>query len=263
MDGEPARSDSAAGVITIIGLGPGDLDRIPSPNRQLLLDESRALIVRTEDHPAAAELALQRRVLFCDDLYDAHETFDAVYEAIAGRVLEAATRGAVVYAVPGSPLVGEFAVQKILDSEHQIELVAGESFVDAILAEVGYDPLDRGLQILNGHDLPDPLVLDKPTSISSADRPEVLADVCALIDRVVSEETVVAVMRDVGTEDQVILEARPAEVDPVLAGPRTSLFVDPEPGGLIGAVHTMRILREECPWDREQTHASLIKNLVE
>ena len=34
------------------------------------------------------------------------------------------------------------------------------------------------------------------------------------------------------------------------------MFIDAEPGGLIGAVHTMMRLREECPWDREQTHQS-------
>jgi MazG family protein len=52
-------------------------------------------------------------------------------------------------------------------------------------------------------------------------------------------------------------------LDPQLAGPRTSLFLDPEPGGLVGVVRTMWRLREECPWDRQQTHESLVKNLIE
>src|SRR5690606_31619053 len=30
-----------------------------------------------------------------------------------------------------------------------------------------------------------------------------------------------------------------------------------------GAIRAMRLLREECPWDREQTHQSLVKNLIE
>ena len=37
------------------------------------------------------------------------------------------------------------------------------------------------------------------------------------------------------------------------------MFIDTDPGGLIGAVRTMTILREECPWDREQTHQTLVK----
>ena len=60
-----------------------------------------------------------------------------------------------------------------------------------------------------------------------------------------------------------MVETFPENVDSSLAGYRTSLFVDTEPGGVVGAIQTMRLLREECPWDREQTHATLVKNLVE
>jgi tetrapyrrole methylase family protein/MazG family protein len=59
------------------------------------------------------------------------------------------------------------------------------------------------------------------------------------------------------------VESTASEVDPDLAGYRTSMFIDSDPGGLVGAVRTMAILREECPWDREQTHQSLVKYLVE
>jgi tetrapyrrole methylase family protein/MazG family protein len=48
-----------------------------------------------------------------------------------------------------------------------------------------------------------------------------------------------------------------------MAGFRTSMFIDTAPGGLIGAVRTMTTLRQECPWDREQTHQTLVKYLVE
>jgi MazG family protein len=160
-------------------------------------------------------------------------------------------------------VIGEFVVRRLLESDADVELIVGESFVDAVLARVGYDPLERGLQILNGHDLPDPLVLDKPTIIGQLDKPEILADVCAFAGRVLPEETLVTVLVGVGASDEIVVETTVDEVEAGLAGFRTSLFVDPEPGGLIGAVRTMRVLREECPWDRDQTHQSLIKNLVE
>ena len=250
-------------MITVIGLGPGDLNRVPGPLMSLLLDPDRAVIARTREHPAAQQLAAKRAVVFCDDLYESAGEFDEVYQAIADRVIEAANESLVIYAVPGSPTIGEFSVRKLIDSEHDVEVIPGESFVDVILSEVRYDPLDRGLQILSGHDLPDPLVLDKPTIVGHLDRPEILADVCAQIDRVTADEATVMVLSDVGTTDGRIVTSRPDEVDAELAGYRTSLFVDTEPGGLVGAVRVMRLLREECPWDREQTHGSLIKNLVE
>ena len=250
-------------MITVTGLGPGSLERVPSPVRDLLLDPVRTLIVRTADHPAASELAGLREVVFCDDLYEEADTFDAVYTAIAERVVAASADGPVIYAVPGSPAIGEFAVRKILESAPDSEVIASESFVDAVLGEVGYDPLDRGLQILNGHDLPDPLVLDKPTIIGHLDRSEVFADVLDAVGRVLPEDTAVTVLAGVGAPDSRVVNGPVDHLDHGLAGPRTSVFVDAEPGGLIGAIRVMRRLREECPWDMEQTHASLVKNLVE
>lgn len=248
-------------MITIVGLGPGDLDRVPTPVRRMLLDSEGVVIARTDQHPAAAQLAELRDVVFCDDLYAA-DTFDDVYSAIRDRVLAAAEDGDVIYAVPGSPLVGEFAVAKIAAAA-EVEVIPAESFLDAVLAEVGYDPLDRGVQLLDGHELPDPLVLDKPTVVGHLDRREVLADVLDAISRVVPEESVVTVLSGIGASDARVIEGRIEEIPLDVAGVRTSLFIDTEPGGLLGAVAVMRRLRSECPWDRDQTHESLVKNLIE
>lgn len=250
-------------MITIVGLGPGKLDRVPDPVLTLLLDPDRKVVLRTLDHPAARQLASQRIVISCDDLYEGGETFNDVYEAILARVLDESRLGPVVYAVPGSPLVGEFAVRKLVDSDEAVEVIPGESFVDAILAEVGYDPMDRGLQVLNGHDLPDPLILDKPTIIGHLDSPEVMAEVGAAIDRVTVAGSEVMVVANLGSDEAVVSRSAASSVDVALAGYRTSLFVDAEPGGLVGAIRAMRTLRVECPWDREQTHGSLAKYLVE
>jgi tetrapyrrole methylase family protein/MazG family protein len=216
-------------VITITGLGPGDFDRIPAAVRHVLLDPEATVVVRTLEHPAARELAALREIVSCDDLYQAHDSFDAVYAAIVNRVLEAAADGRVVYAVPGSPTVGELAVRRLLDSDTEVEVLPAESFLEAVLAEIGYDPLERGLQILNGHDLPDPLVLDKPTIVAQLDRPEIMADVAARIGRVVPEDTVVTVLVGAGSSDGVKVEATLDQIDSGLAGYLTSMFIDSEP----------------------------------
>jgi len=251
-------------VIQVTGLGPGDFDRNPGPVRDLLLDAGKQLIIRTRDHPAAAQLeSLRDNVVFCDDLYESQESFEAVYSAIATRVIEAAELGPVVYAVPGAATIGEFAVREILSRRADVEVVPTESFVDAVLREVGYDPFDRGLQILNGHHLVDPVVIDKPTIVGHLDRPEVLADVAARLSRVLPETAEVTVLAGVGASDAVVWTGSLDEVESSLAGVRTSLWIDTEPGGIIGAIRTMERLRAECPWDREQTHESLTKNLIE
>jgi tetrapyrrole methylase family protein/MazG family protein len=249
-------------VILVTGLGPGDLDRVPEPVRGVLLDPGRTVIVRTLDHPAASQLARLRPVVSCDDLYAAPSYAD-VYSAIVDRILESARVGPVVYAVPGSPTVGEFAVRELRARGAEIELIPAESFVDAVLAVVGYDPLDRGLQVLNGHALPDPLVLDKPTIIGHLDRPEGLADVLASVSRVLPEDATVTMLTRLGSADALVMSVALDDVDPAMAGNRTTLFIDTPPGGWTGAVQTMRRLYQECPWDMEQTHHTLVKNLVE
>jgi tetrapyrrole methylase family protein/MazG family protein len=250
-------------VISIIGLGPGSLARVPQPVKALLSDPGVVVVARTRHHPAADELGKEREVVFCDDLYENADRFDDVYEAIVDRVIEYSHIGPVVYAVPGSPMIGEFAVRKLLERGVDVETIPGESFVDATLAAVGYDPLDRGLQILNGHELPDPLIIDKPTVIGHLDTAETLADVLDGIARVLVEDVEVTLLAGLGADDATIVTAAPHEIEPSLAGFRTSLFIDGEPGGLAGAVRVMRRLRAECPWDQSQTHHSLVKNLIE
>jgi tetrapyrrole methylase family protein / MazG family protein len=254
-------------MIHLVGFGPGDWERTGEDAKRLLSDSANTIIARTVRHPAARSLAEQRPVVFCDDLYETLDSFADVYDAISRRVITAAGEGTVVYVVPGSPVVGELAVAGIrraaASAGIEVKLHPAESFLDAVALELGLDPLADGIKLLNGHDLPNPLVFDVPAIIGHVDLPEVLADVAALIDRVIPEETEVCVLADLGSPDQRVVWSAAAEVDADLAGVRTSLFVPASSGGLIGAVHVMDRLRRECPWDRKQTHHSLVRYLLE
>ena len=154
---------------------------------------------------------------------------------------------------------------RALASECGVETVVhpAESFLDVAISELGVDPLERGLTVLNAHRLPAPLLLRGPTLVAALDTPVGLADFCAILSRLLPEDSEVTVLIDLGGPDSRVLRSLPGKVDPMLAGPRTSLFVDAPPVGLAGAVAVMDRLRLECPWDRRQTHHSLIKNLVE
>lgn len=220
-------------------------------------------MVRTLRHPAAGELAALRPVVSCDDLYERADAFDDVYSAIVDRVLSHVAVGPTVYAVPGSPTVGEFAVRRLLEAVPEAEVLAGESFVDAVLHRVGYDPLDRGLRLINGHEPPDPLFLDTPAVIGHLDRPEVLADLTAALSRVLPEGAEVTVCANLGADDEEVVVVPVDEVPARLAGFRTSMFVDTPPAGLAGLIEVSRRLRTECPWDRGQTHRTLVRHLVE
>lgn len=256
-----------AGRITIVGLGPGDYQRIPSETTRVLLDPDATVIVRTLEHPAARHLSELRAVESGDDLYESAGTFDVVYRRLADRVVEAASEAWVIFAVPGSPYVGERTPALIRQSAARagvpVEVMGGESFLDLVLSEVGVDPIGDGLAVLNGHHLPEPLLLHLPTVITQVDVPMVLIDVRDTLARLLPTGTPITVLTDLGTGqarvETVALEALSGED----AGLRTSLFIGEAPAGLPGLITTMKQLRAECPWDREQTHHSLVRNLVE
>ena len=175
-------------TLAVVGLGPSGLERLPTAAHHALLEEDRAVIMRTIAHPAAAELAEVRAVVACDDLYESATDFDEVYEAIAGRVLKAASLGRVAYAVPGSALIGERTVNLIREGAAErgltLTVLAGESFLDLLLDRTGVDPIASGLQIIDGRDMPDPLPLHVPTVITQVDRSVVVGDVALVLGAV-------------------------------------------------------------------------------
>ncbi|MEX1281425.1 MAG: nucleoside triphosphate pyrophosphohydrolase [Acidimicrobiia bacterium] len=255
-------------TITVVGLGPGTLERMTLGARRLLDDPDTTVVLRTIHHPAAAELAAFRPdVVACDDLYEAHGDHADVYAAIAERVVGLVDGGPVVYAVPGSPLVGERAVGLLRRAAEaagrRIDVLPAESFLDAVLAEVAVDPLADGLQVLDAQDLPVDLVLAAPTVVGHLTLPHLVVDVRDRLVELLGDDAEVTLLADLATPDRLVRRMPVAALDETMAGLRVSLFIPPQSAGLLGAVETMRRLRVECPWDAEQTHRSILPNLVE
>jgi tetrapyrrole methylase family protein/MazG family protein len=239
-----------------------------SPRARRFLDDlDRTVVLRTGTHPAAAEVAELRPVTVCDDLYESEAGFEEVYAAIADRVMSALEHGPVAFAVPGSAVVGERAAGEVRERAAAagigLEVIAGESFLDLVFQEARVDPIAQPVKILDGRDLPDPLVFDAALVITQVDRPEVLGEVAGELSRVLEDDTPVLVLDRLGDPDQVVLPTSLAALADYMPGPRTTLFLDPEPAGWYGLVLINRILRQECPWDRKQTHHSLLSHLIE
>ncbi|MBT8200023.1 MAG: nucleoside triphosphate pyrophosphohydrolase [Acidimicrobiia bacterium] len=247
-------------MIAVIGLGPAGLDRLSPATVDRLLDERATIVVRTLDHPAAAELAARRSVLTCDDLYATFDDFDDVYNAIVDRVFEQAKP--VIYAVPGSASVGERAVQLIRERE-DVEVLPGESFLDLVFSRVGIDPLADGLRVLDARNLPFPLILDGPVVIGQVDHALVAGDLKVRLLDQLAPETSVWVLSDLGGGEEHVSRIELSNLDQIEAGLRTTIAIKPEPVGWPGLVRVVTRLRAECPWDREQTHQSLVRYMVE
>ena len=251
------------GPVRVVGLGPAGLDRVTPAALMILLDPSAPVVVRTMQHPAASELASRRAVVGCDDLYERAADFDEVYEGIVERVLGLAATGPVTYAVPGSPLVGERAVALLRDRFSSLEIVPGESFLELVMTRSGLDPLARGLQLIDAHDLPFPLLLGLPTVVAQVDAVGSLHAVRDALLSLLPPDTPITRLADLGGGDEVVEVIALEDLRPTHAGLRVSLVVDAPAPGWPGLVRTNARLREECPWDREQTHHSLARHLLE
>ncbi|MDE0439233.1 MAG: nucleoside triphosphate pyrophosphohydrolase [bacterium] len=271
MDDRPRSQRHPTGKLTspliVAGLGPGTLDRTPAGIMEVVLDPRYQVILRTRCHPAAVQLMERREVTDCDDLYESAETFEEVYEAIVNRVLGMSGAGPVVYAVPGSPLYGERSVAllraRCREQGRSVEVRPAPSFLDEVFAALEMDPTETGFTVLDGRDLPDPLLLHLPTVVFQVDTEIVIDDVLGRFRRTLAADTPITVLAELATPDATVVTYPIGEVPAGVAGPRTTLFLDPPGTGLVGAIKAMRRLRVECPWDRRQTHDSLIPFAVE
>ncbi|MEZ5176458.1 MAG: nucleoside triphosphate pyrophosphohydrolase [Acidimicrobiia bacterium] len=254
-------------AITVVGIGPAGLDRCGAQQLDAILDPEVVVVVRTVKHPAAAELAERRPVQSCDDLYDTHDDYDELYRAIVTRVLQIARDRDVVYGVPGSAVVGERSVSMLRDRCSDqgipIRVLPGSSFLDLVYLEAGVDPIADGLQVVDARMLPDPFPLHLPTVITQVDTPLRAADVSVAVGRTLAPDHELVVLDRLGDDDQVVERITVSDLANYRAGSRTSVFIEATPVGLLGLVATNRVLRRECPWDREQTHHTLLSHLLE
>lgn len=257
--------------LTIVGLGPAGVGEM-SVAAYRAIKESGNILARTERHPAVDDLRAEGVVVeSLDYLYETGADFDAVYEAIVTAVLsEAETRDSLLYAVPGHPLMGERTVSLLLERAPErgveVSLLPSPGFVDAAVSAARV-PVDTDLLVLDALALePDKLDARLPTLLYQVhDRPAASAAKLALMERYPDEHTVL-IVRDGHPPVSTPLH----EMDRHAFDHLTSIWIPPVPeetrrptfDDLARVIRTLRA-PGGCPWDREQTHESIKRNLLE
>lgn len=256
-------------TVTIVGLGPGDPSHLTNAARDALASAPH-VVVRTRHHPVIASVDPSGRFESCDDLYGSGQSFDAVYGAICERVLERAQAGGVAYAVPGHPLIAERSVEMLLtmaaDRNVDTHLIAGLSFVDVAATALRRD-LER-VQLCDALDLR--VDTQRPALIAQLyDRDTVSGLKLDLLDLYPGDHEVTLLV-NLGTNREQVERIPLHELDRRAYGYLDSLFVPPllaeaDVRRFDGLFHVVARLNapDGCPWDREQTHASLRKHLLE
>jgi tetrapyrrole methylase family protein/MazG family protein len=233
------------------------------------LHGASTVILRTERHPAAVAVPSAST---CDDLYESAERIGDVYRAIVERVVGAAAdrpgEGAVVYAVPGSPLVAEHTVELLLaDDRVDVRIVPALSFVDLAWTRLGVDPFAEGPRIVDGHRFAVDAAGERgPLLVGQCDTTEVLSDIKLAVDD--PPDTPVVVLQRLGLEDESIREVAWTDLDRLVDPDHlTSVWIPrlsaPISGEMAAFAQLTRDLRTGCPWDRKQTHDSLKRYLLE
>jgi tetrapyrrole methylase family protein / MazG family protein len=250
-------------VVRVVGLGPGTLDHV-TRRTFVLLSEAPVARLRTRQHPSAAAFP---DVPSYDEWYDRALSFDDLYQSLVDDLVSLAAgaeRGEVIYAVPGSPTVAERTVELLLErNDVTVVLEPAVSVIDLACAALGRDPMAVGLRVVDALDSINDFRGPGPLLILQTYSPELLASVS---DRLPSTSEV-TVLHHLGLDDEVITTLRANELVSFSdADHLTSLWVEEfRDAGVAMAdlVDLVSRLRAECPWDQEQTHASLTKHLLE
>ncbi len=256
--------------LLIVGLGPGSPGLLTAETREALRTAGQ-VILRTRHHPTVSALGNEAVAwLNCDDLYQQQPVFDALYTAIAARVLERAVAAPTVYAVPGHPLVAERSVTAILEAAEargvEVRILPALSFAD--LAAVALR-IDLGaVQLCDALDLR--IDSQRPALISQVfTRDATTALKLRLLDQYPAGH-IVTVLTALGTADQAVRTVLLSELDHRPFGFLDCLYVPAiapldDVRRFDGLAYVIQRLHAEdgCPWDREQTHESLRPHLLE
>lgn len=257
-------AESVLPVVEVVGLGPAGPE-LTTFHTKRLIDEIPRRYVRTLRHPAAAGLTA---VESCDDLYESAERLEDVYGGIVDRLAAAAERwGRVVYAVPGSPCVAERSVRLLQDDPRvEARVHSAMSFVELAWSRLGIDPLEAGVRLVDGRRFAVEAAGERgPFLAAQCDSPVWLSEIG---DALPSPGADVWILHHLGLESERVEKLRGADLlrwDG--ADHLTSVFVpqlaEPVAAGFVRFSELVHTLRERCPWDREQTHKSLRRHLLE
>lgn len=251
-------------TVVVVGLGPAGPELFTSATVEALASTPHRYL-RTTRHPAAA--AVSGASSF-DRMYEAAVTIDDVYAGIVDALVEAATeQSTVLYAVPGSPLVAERTVELLrADERVEVRLLPALSFLDLAWAALGVDPVAEGVRLVDGRRFAVEAAGERgPLLIGQCDTRQVLSDIKLAADH---DPGPVTVLQRLGLPDQSVATVAWADLDKEVDPDHlTSIYLPAAAPPVAREVarfdELVRTLRERCPWDREQTHRTLTRHLLE
>lgn len=149
------------------------------------------------------------------------------------------------------------------------------SFLDLAWAALGVDPVAEGVRVVDAGEVGRAALGGGPLLVAQCWSPLALSAIKLALEDPVAEPPQPVILHHLGLPDQAVIPVDWWELDRTIEPDHlTSVYLPPGTPPLGGAddgpsvevanlVALMDTLRERCPWDRAQTHASLMPHLVE
>ncbi|WP_125154109.1 nucleoside triphosphate pyrophosphohydrolase [Clostridium rectalis] len=262
-------------MIKVVGLGPGAKEALTLGTIDVL-KQCKHVYLRTHKHPTVEYLKdFGIEFTTFDNKYEQMDSFDEVYQSIAKDIIKNYEEfHDIVYAVPGHPLVAEKSVINLLklcrEENIDIDILPAVSFVDSMMEALKLDPIE-GIKIIDAFDIKNQL-LDKRvgTIITQVYNKFIASEVKLTLLEYYKDETEIYFVRAAGVKGLQSVRKIPIyELDRQLdIDYLTSIFIPKDENNnndFYDLLNIMEKLRsgDGCPWDRDQTHESLKKYLIE
>jgi tetrapyrrole methylase family protein/MazG family protein len=266
-DSSRVASPRVVPTVVVVGLGPAGPELTTLEAREVLSDMG-VVLVRTSRHPAAAPL-MEDGARPLDAHYERAGSFEEAYAGMVEEVVAAAVEhGRVAYCVPGSPFVLERSVAALIADERvAVKVVPGMSFLDLVWSRLLLDPVEVRVRLVNAEEFAVSAAGDSgPLLITQLWSRAICSDVKLAVEE--PPKSPVVLLHHLGMADEVVQEIAWEDLDRIVAVDHLTCVYVRELGEPVGAelvrlAELVRTLRERCPWDRVQTHHSLVRHLVE
>ncbi len=278
-------------AITIIGLGPGRWNDLTLAAQACFAQAEQAgapVYFRTYIHPTVEPLRQAFTNLRCesfDSFYEESDDWVELYQRMAQQVCELGVQQPLLYAVPGHPLMAEASVQLILQLARErglsTRIVSGVSFLEPVCEILQLDPYMRGLQLIDATELaalrPDEIagkiIPTMPLLVAQVYNRRLASAVKLALGECYPDEWPVSLVRAAGNDgDEQVSEMPLYELDRNnFANHLSTLYVPPVdeltalrlPETLRYITYRLRREPDGCPWDRQHTHQSLTRYVLE
>jgi len=258
----------------IVGMGPGPFSMI-TQGALSILKEADTVFVQTKEHPVVSKLvSLGIHVDCLDKLYEDALDFDELNQSLVTRALEAVKTKNTALAVSGHGLIAQSVMAPLMTQamEQGVEILVhpGIGYEDAALAACKLSAAE-GYVLHIGTVRMDSVVSEKINIVVDLDTRLRASEAKVALMKRFSDDTPVHfvqcdgdeyISRSIALFDIDRQETYDASTVLVL---KAQPLLEKQRFTASDLIKICRILRapDGCPWDREQTHHSIRKNMME